>query len=235
MGLEPLEFIERAQMRVCVIEPDDKADGHLVIFEMVQKRAAIGAAIHRPADRMGHVAGLVIFRLNFPQFLDADAIGLDVCIIPQIEFFEQGLGQRPVAALGKDRLFGMQFEPGLIIRRLFAVLADAHVAGCDAAHTAVFGIQHFGGGKAGIYLDTHGFGLFGEPAAHIAEADDVIAVIVHLGRCRQPYCAGFAEQQELIALDRGVQRRATVLPVGEQFGQRLWFQHGTGQNMRADL
>src|SRR5690349_633792 len=40
--LEALELLERVQKGVFVIEPDDKPDRHLPIFEVVQKGAAIG-------------------------------------------------------------------------------------------------------------------------------------------------------------------------------------------------
>src|SRR5262249_15721256 len=52
MRLESLEFLEGAQKRVLVIEANHKTDGHLPTFKMIQKRAAIGGGIERPADRV---------------------------------------------------------------------------------------------------------------------------------------------------------------------------------------
>ena len=235
MRLEPLEFVERTEIRVLVIEADHKADSHLVVLEMIQERSAISAAIHRPADRMGHMARLVVLWFYFPKFLDAYTVGLVAGFIAQIEFLEQRLGQRPAAPFREDGLFGVQFEPGLIITRLFAVLADTHVTGRDATDLAVFIVKYFRGGKPRINFDAHRLGLFGQPAAHIAEADDVIAVIVHLRRRRQFHRARLTEQQELIAFHRCVERRTPFLPVGEQLGERARFQNRTGQDMCADL
>ena len=70
-----------------------------------------------------------------------------------------------------------------------AVLAHPHVAGRDAGDRAVGIEQHLGGGKARIDLDAERLRLAREPAAHVAERDDVVAVIVHQRRhheIRQP-------------------------------------------------
>ena len=66
VGLEALEFLERAQIRVVVIEPDDEPDRHLPAFEMVEERAAIGAVVERPADRVHDEAGLMLLRRRSP-------------------------------------------------------------------------------------------------------------------------------------------------------------------------
>src|SRR5438067_3495026 len=50
MRLEALEFLERIQERVLVVEADHEADGHLIVLEVVKKRAAVGLTVHRPAD-----------------------------------------------------------------------------------------------------------------------------------------------------------------------------------------
>jgi hypothetical protein len=63
-----------------------------------------------------------------------------------------------------------------------AVAADAHVAGGDAAHGALVVVEHFGAGEAGIDLDAERFGLRAEPAAELAQADDVVAVVLQSSR-----------------------------------------------------
>ena len=64
--LEALELLERVQERVPVVEPDDEPDRHLVVFQVVEKRAAIGVAVERPADRVHDEAGLVLRRARPP-------------------------------------------------------------------------------------------------------------------------------------------------------------------------
>src|SRR6266481_5936655 len=54
MRLEALKFLERVEKRVSVIEPDYKPDRDLPIFEVIEKRAAIGSRVERPADGMDH-------------------------------------------------------------------------------------------------------------------------------------------------------------------------------------
>src|SRR5205823_795197 len=59
MRLETLKLLERVQERVVIVEPDHKPDRDLAIFEVVQKRAAIGAAVEWPADGVDDESGLV--------------------------------------------------------------------------------------------------------------------------------------------------------------------------------
>src|SRR5437762_2974898 len=66
MRLETLKLLERVQERVVIVEPDHKPDRDLAIFEVVQKRAAIGAAVEWPADGVDDESGLVALRRNLP-------------------------------------------------------------------------------------------------------------------------------------------------------------------------
>ena len=66
MRLEALELLERVQKRVLVVEPDYKSDGHLPVFQVVQKGAAIGRSVERPADRVDDQAGLVPVGRDLP-------------------------------------------------------------------------------------------------------------------------------------------------------------------------
>ena len=74
------------------------------------------------------MARLVVLWFYFPKFLDAYAVGLVAGFIAQIEFLEQRLASATRGTLPQKMVcVGVQFEPGLIITRLFAVLADTHV------------------------------------------------------------------------------------------------------------
>ncbi len=78
--LEALEFLVGRQVRVGVTEADDEADGDLVVFQVVEEAATVGVGLHRPAPAMHDQAGLVLLWPDFPQFLEADAVGLRITV-----------------------------------------------------------------------------------------------------------------------------------------------------------
>src|SRR5256885_12786971 len=51
---------------------------YTTLFRSVEEGAAVGLAVHGPAGRMHHEAGLVACRVDFPQLLDAQAVALRV-------------------------------------------------------------------------------------------------------------------------------------------------------------
>jgi len=180
-------------------------------------------------------AGLVLGRVDFPQLLDADAVGLRIDTVAQVELAEQFLGQRTAATFGEDGLAGMQFHARLEVVAGLAILADTQVAGGDALDRTVLVVEHLGRGKARIDLDAQCLGLLTQPAAQVAQADDVVAVVGHLRRRRQLERTAFGQEQEAILAGRRVQGGAALLPVREQFGQGVRFEHGAGQDMGADF
>ncbi len=101
--LEALHLLEGRHPGVPVVEPDDEAHRQHVLPEHVHPRAAIGAAVHRPADRVHDLALDVLLRRQLPQLLDAQAIGLRLHAVPEVEALEQRLRQRAAAALGEQR------------------------------------------------------------------------------------------------------------------------------------
>ena len=135
--LEALELVERRQMRVLVVKPDDEADGDLIVLHMVHPRPAIGLGIHRPADGVDDQTFLVLGRIDLPQLLDADAVGLRIDALAKLEALHQPLGQRTPATLREDGLLGVQLHARRVVVGMLTVLADAHVAGGDALDRAV--------------------------------------------------------------------------------------------------
>ena len=71
---------------------------------------------------------------HFPQFLDANAIGLLFGLGPQVKLLDQGFGQRAARALGENGLLGAQFHAWHVHVGLLAIFANAHVAGDHSAH-----------------------------------------------------------------------------------------------------
>ncbi len=118
-----------------------------------------------------------------------------------------------------------------------AVAADAHVAGGDADDGAVLVVEHLAGGKARIDLDAELGRLLAEPDAQRPEADDVVAVIAHQRRHEdggQPDRAGLGEEIEAVVLHRRLDRRALLLPVGNEAVEALGVDDGAGEDVRAD-
>ena len=198
MGLETLEFVEGGEIRVLVVEPDHEADRDLVVGRVVHPRPAVGPAVHRPADRVDDQARPVAGRIDLPQFLDADAVGLGIAIAAQVEALEQALGQRPAATLGQKGLARVQFHAGRVVIGPLAVLADSHIAGGDALDRPVLVEQHLGCREARIDLNPQRLGLGRHPPRHLADADDVVALVVHRRRRRKFVGLRLRQKQEEI-------------------------------------
>ena len=172
------------------------------------------SAVERPAHAVDDETRLVLGGVDLPQLLDADAEGLGLDTVAQVEALEQRLGERAAAALGEEGLLGPELDTGLVVVGLGTVPADAHVAGRNPRHSSAPVIKHLGGGKAGINLDAELLRLLGEPAAHVAEAHDVVPLVVHLGRRGQPEGPLGGEQEEAVLLRLGHQGSAARAPIG---------------------
>ena len=217
MGLEPLKFIVRAQVRIFVVEADDKTDSHQIVFQVIQERSAVGVAIERPTGGVDHQALLMLGRFDFPEFLDADAVGLFLAFFEAELVFEH-LTQMAAAAFREEGVFGMQFHARLVVGAGIAFAVEAHVAGRHAFNRTVVVVEHLGSGETGIDFNAHGFRLLAEPTAEVAQTDNVVALIMHGGRHGETGNAGRArlgEKHNFFITDRRVQGRALVLPVGD--------------------
>ncbi len=100
-----------------------------------------------------------------------------------------------------------------------AVLADAHVAGGHTLHDAVLD-EDFGGGEARINFHTRFLRLLAEPAHHVAERDDVVAVVVHLRRRGKLVGFLLGEERKSVFRDRYRERDQAGVAFRKQFFQR---------------
>ncbi|RMS73221.1 hypothetical protein ALP62_05511 [Pseudomonas syringae pv. aceris] len=238
--LVALELVERRQVRVAIGQVDDQADHYLIVLQVVQERAARIGIVQRPACGVHHQPLFMFGRVDFPDFLEADSVMLHVGFVVEVEALEQLLADVTTAAFGEQRVLGAQFHAGGVqafLRIAFAV--DTQIPGDDAAHYTVFVEQRFLSGKARIDFDTEVFSLLSQPAAQVAQRDDVVAMVVHgLGDEKVRYFLSFfsiAQHIDVVALDRRVERSAQFLPVGEQFIQRAGLEYRTGEDVRADF
>src|SRR3546814_4188803 len=131
---------------------------------------------------------------------------MDVFFFKQKTAYEMRISDWSSDVCSSD--LGVQLHPRLVAGGPLAVLADPHVAGGHAPHAAVLAIQHLGGGEPGIDLDAELGRLLAEPAADVAEADDVVAMVVHLRRRRQAVGPAGGQVHEAVLGGRRVQRRS---------------------------
>src|SRR5205085_4484306 len=148
--LEALEFLERRQIGIGVVEMNDEADRNQVVVEVIEERAAAGGIIERPAERVLDQPRLMLVRRNLPKLLQAQAELLRLAPVRESIFYDQLLRQIAPRAFGEQSVLGAQLHAASEVAARLAVLANAHVAGGDARHRAAVIGQQFGGGKAGI-------------------------------------------------------------------------------------
>ncbi|MCY1510845.1 hypothetical protein D9M68_452340 [compost metagenome] len=187
---------------------------------------------------MQHEAGLVALGIDFPDFLDAQAVGLRVAAFVELELGDQLAAQVAARAFGEHRVLAQQLHAELEVLGGFAVLADAHVAGGHAAHRAVLVVEHFGGREAGEDFHAEVLGLLRQPLGEGAQADDVVAVVLEAGRQEgvgRAQARLFAQEHHGVVGHGLVQRGAEFLPVGQQLVERARVHDGARQDVRAGL
>ena len=221
MRLPALEFVEGRQVRVAIIERDDQPKVNLVVGRVIQEPATFGVIIQRPAGRMNDEPLLVPLGFDFPDLLDTDAVVLRIGILAQPELRHEFFAEVAAYAFRENRVLAEQLVTRCEGTLLFAVLANPHVAGRHAGHAPLGVVEHLGGSEAREHVDAHGFRLLAQPLAQLAEADDVVTVIVHGTRQEQPRnrdragCAG--QVVNPIAGTFRPDRRTLFFPVGNQF------------------
>src|ERR1041385_8907533 len=101
---------------------------------------------------MLHQSGLVLFRRDLPELLQADAVFLRLAVLAELTRRDQLCGQRAARALGEQRVFGAQLHAARERILVLPILADTHVAGRDADNPAAVAVEDFGSRKARIDL-----------------------------------------------------------------------------------
>jgi hypothetical protein len=186
-----------------------------------------------------HEAGLVMLGLDLPELLETDAVFLGLAALGQVEALDELLGKRAAHALPDQHILAHEGHAGLVVRAARSVALDAHVARDDARHRTVFAIDQIGCGKARIDLNAQRFGMAGQPAADIAERDDVIAVIAHQRRHEHVGHAQRAcrpQHQELVVGHLGLEGMIGLgAPLRQQTVDADGIDYGARQDMRPHL
>ncbi len=239
MRLPALEFLERVDPGVGVIERGDETERHLSVRLVVEEAPAPGLAFRqRPALRVDHPPGFMLFSRDVPQLLDAEPVNLRLAIGIELEVGLHPLGQAAARALGEERILRVQFHPRLVVGLVAAVGGDAHVLRRHAHHRAAIVEQHFGRREPGEDLHAQRFGLLRQPAAQIAERAGVVALVAHQrrhGEVRHLPLALRAQHPVVVLGHRHSRQRAGLAPVGQQFVERAGIDHRAREDVRADL
>src|SRR4051812_40168456 len=88
--------------------------------------------------------------IDLPKFFQAEAELLRFAAFGQTKFGNQLLAEIAARAFGKQSVLGVQLHAAGEAGIRFAVFADTHVAGGDAANGARFIVEDLGRGKAWI-------------------------------------------------------------------------------------
>src|SRR5258708_7588167 len=126
-------------------------------------------------------------------------------------------------AFCKEGATGMKLHSWLIIGPMRPVASNSHVPGGNALHRAIFVEQDLGRSKSRKDLDAEPFCLPREPAAEIAEAQRIHALIAHERRhqkFRYGKLALLGEHPMMIFRDWNGKRRSPLLPIRKEFVQR---------------
>ena len=103
MGLGALEFAERIEPGIVVVEMNDKTDGAEILAPVIQEQAAAGVVVQRPAHAVQHQTLFVLAGRQLPQFLQADAEFLRLAPFMQAELRAQAVLTASRARLPRTR------------------------------------------------------------------------------------------------------------------------------------
>src|SRR6202789_2798820 len=184
MVLELLEGLEGFEARIFIVQADHEPDVHPIVVEVVQKAAAIGVGIERPAQGMLNQSGLNTAGRQLPQLLESQAIGLRRLAGVELEALDELLGDAAAAALAEHGDLGVNLGPQSKIRSRLAVLFDSHVAYAHALDGAGLVEQSLSRRESREYVHSQLFRLLAENRDDVSQRNDEVAVIRHLRRGR---------------------------------------------------
>ena len=116
-------------------------------------------------------------RINFPQLFEANPVDLRIAAHRQPIVCDELTAKVAASTFGKQHVFRVQLHPGLKMIAGLAVTTHAEVSGDDTAHRTFAIKKETRGCKAWVDLDPRSLGLLTQPAHHVAEADDIVAVV----------------------------------------------------------
>ena len=197
--LELLECLEGLEARIFVVETGDVTDVHAVAIEVIEKAAAVGPRVQRPANGVLYESRLGASCRELPELLDAETVGLRLSPVGQAEPSHEVFRHATAAPLREDR--GVRADVGArrMVRARLALAVKAHVADAYADDAARVVEECFRRRKAREYVDSEGLGARGKDGRELPERHDEIAAIVHLRRIGQARPAALRQVPEFVA------------------------------------
>ena len=125
--------------------------------------------------------------LDLPYFFDAQAIGLMLAVPPQIKLLDDLLGQTTMTALREESESCMKFHPPFEVCFWLALTRNAQIVRGHTLHRSIRRIQDLCRCKAWVYLHANLLCPLRKPFAELVQADDIIAMVVHLRRLGHRY------------------------------------------------
>ena len=222
MLLHLLKFAVRGKPGVWVVEPNDKTDGHHIVAKMVKPAAAIGVTGKRIAHGVHNLTLSKLLRWYLPHLFQPKPIRLRLRISPQIVLLDDLFRERAMTAFSEESDTSVELHPALKRGFGFARARDSQIVGGNAFDAAICRVvDDFRGSESRIDLHAHLFSALSKPFTELIQADDIIAVIVHLRRSGNWDCGVLREETHLvIGGRRGIFKARVVVfrqPVGKEF------------------
>lgn len=162
---------------------------------------------------------------------------ISTCI--KFEIGNNLLAEMTAAAFSQYCIAGKQGITWHMSACRFTILADTHVTGKDSFNLALRILQQLRRCKPRQYFDTQRFGLPGQPAAELAQADNVLAGVVQVvwkqGTWNAQATTCTQQVVQLFAPDRSGDWCVHLPPVGKQLVQSTGVKNGAGKDMGADF
>ena len=171
---------------------------------------------------------------NFPEFLYADAIGLRVGVLGEIEFLNQLLGERSARAFSENDDLGLQVIARLEVRFRMSFFVDALVVSANAGDAVALEKQ-FRSGESGEDRDAGFFDLASKPLHELVQRDDVVAVIAkERWRDGKLELRFFCEEVDAF-LDHLRVERSFFFEIGQKFCNRTGIEQSSREAVLSDL
>ena len=221
------------ELDVTRLEPGDEPERDHVVAHRVDERAAelavLGALAQRPAHRVDDAAER---RRDLPDLFHAERPDLRL-LARDPEAVERGRGQVALCALREDRHLRGDVRARLVGADRLAVSSESLVARADPVYAPVGDEELL---RIGLrqHRRSERLGLLGEEAAELRDGDDVVAVVAHRRRRRDPQRRPLREQVDGLAGHHAVVRHVLDRqPVAEETAERTRVDDGAGEEMRA--
>jgi hypothetical protein len=176
----------------------------------------------------------VLLRVDAPDLLDAR---LEDLRIPtrELEAVDELLGEGAADALAEDRDLRDDVHAGLERGLRLAVLVDTHVAGADPDDPPALH-EELVAREARVHLYARRLGALAQPAGHLVERHDVVALLLEVGRHdRYGELPLRVEHPEARVVAYVLGRKALGLEVRDELADRPRVHHGTREHVIADV